>query len=220
MIDLIDGGEGVFEFLMVPYNAMNFGQREGGVKYARKHGLGIAAMNPLHGGIIAQYSDDLKIFKPENGSGVRQGMKFLLESPDIDVVLSGMNTVEQVEENCGYADEYKPVGAGEHDKVVSELKASYESMCTSCGYCVETCPQEIYIPAFMDSYNHYVLTESEEGTFDRLKWHSNFGLLKGKEPKAADCIACGNCEERCTQYLNIIERLEWLSENIEPKMKA
>ena len=175
--DLIDKGGDAFEFLMVPYNAVNFGQRQEGVEYAVSKKLGVAAMNPLHGGIIANYRDDLKIFAGEPGNGVEEGMRFCLESPSIAVTLSGMNSISQVEENAGYASKYGKLGNRDFGKRVDRLKASFESMCTSCGYCVETCPEHIFIPAYMEAYNHYLLTGSEEGTVDRLKWHKNFGLL-------------------------------------------
>ncbi len=211
--------DGLFEFLMVPYNAVNFGQREDGVRYAKEHGMGVAAMNPLHGGIIAQYKDKLSIFEGSERNGVEEGLRFCIESPYIDVALSGMNTVAQVEENVGYAESYSPLAAEEFDKRVEELRSSFDAMCTSCAYCVSGCPENIFIPAYMEVYNHYLLTGSIEETKGRLNWHKQFGLLRDKAPVAANCIECGNCEEVCTQYLDIMTRLAWLDEQIESQMQ-
>ena len=210
----------LFEFLMVPYNAINFGQREQGVRYAREKGLGIAAMNPLHGGIIAGYKDNLSIFAESEKSGVEEGMRFVLESPYITVALSGMNSVEQVAENCDYANRYTPVTEEKFRPRMEALKASFESMCTSCAYCLPECPQGINIPAYMEVYNHYLLTGDLESTRTQLKWHRKFGLLKGSPVAAKDCTACGACEAKCTQYLNIIERLAWIDKEIEADLTA
>lgn len=211
--------DGHFEFIMVPYNAVNFGQREDGVRYAKQHGLGVAAMNPLHGGIIAQYKDKLSIFSGSDRNGVEEGLRFCIESPYIDIALSGMNTVEQVEENVGYANSWTPLSQAAFDDRVEELRASFDAMCTSCAYCVPGCPENIYIPAYMEVYNHYLLTGNLEETKGRLKWHKQFGLLRGKQPTASSCIECGTCEETCTQYLDIIERLTWLDEHVESQIQ-
>ncbi len=205
----------IFEFLMVPYNAINFGQREEGVRYAVEHGLGIAAMNPLHGGIIAQYKDKLSIFEGSDRNGVEEGLRFCIESPYIDIALSGMNTVEQVEENIGYADKYDKLTAEQFETHVEELRSSFDAMCTSCAYCVPGCPENIFIPAYMEVYNHYLLTGDIEGTKKRLSWHKQFGLLNGREETTSSCIECGACEETCTQYLDVMSRLKWLDEHIE-----
>ena len=215
---LVDDGR--FEFIMVPYNAVNFEQREDGVRYAKKKGLGVAAMNPLHGGIIAQYKEKLSIFSESDKNGVEEGLRFCVESPYIDIALSGMNSVAQVDENVGYATKYNPLSSGEFDHRVHELRASFDAMCTSCAYCVPGCPENIYIPAYMEVYNHYILTGDIEETKGRLKWHKQFGLLRGKEPTASSCIDCGTCEETCTQYLDIINRLKWLDEHIESPLAA
>ena len=214
---LVDYGE--FEFLMVPYNAINFGQREDGVRYAVEKGLGVAAMNPLHGGIIANYKDNLSIFEGSKGNGVEEGLRFCTESPYINVTLSGMNSVAQVEENVGYSNAYPTLSAEAFEARVAELRAGFEAMCTSCAYCVAGCPEHINIPAYMEVYNHYLLTRSIEETQGRLKWHRQFGLLQGRTETASGCIECGECEEACTQYLNIVERLKWIDENIESTLE-
>jgi uncharacterized protein len=210
---------GAFEFLMVPYNAVNFGQREDGVRYAVEKGLGVAAMNPLHGGIIANYKDDLAIFKGKGGNGVEEGLRFCIESPHIQVTLSGMNSVEQVEENAGYAEKYAPLVPTEFDTRVADMRSSFDAMCTSCAYCVEGCPEDINIPAYMEVYNHYLLTKNIEETKARLKWHKQFGLLQGRTETASQCIECGVCETACTQFLKIPERLAWIHENVETVME-
>lgn len=212
--------EGVFEFLMIPYNAVNFGQREEGARYAVEKGLGVAAMNPLHGGIIAEYKDKLSIFKDTPNNGVEEGLRFCFESPYINIALSGMNTVAQVEENVGYAEKYNPMTEKEFETRVEGLRAHFDAMCTSCAYCVPGCPENIFIPAYMEVYNHYLLTGDIKSTRERLSWHKRFGLLRDRTETAASCIECGNCEQECTQYLDVMKRLKWLDKKIESKLKV
>ena len=207
--------DGIFEFIMVPYNAINFGQREDGVRYAAEKGLGVAAMNPLHGGIIAKYKDRLSIFRDSDKNGVEEGMRFCVESPYINVALSGMNSVEQVDENAAYAEKYGVLSASDFDRRVEDLRANFEAMCTSCAYCVPGCPENIYIPAYMEVYNHYLLTGDIKETKERLDWQKRFGLLRDRTETASNCIECGACEETCTQYLDVMKRLRWLDEHIE-----
>ena len=211
--------DGLFEFLMVPYNAVNFGQREDGVRYAKEHGMGVAAMNPLHGGIIAQYKDKLSIFQGSERNGVEEGLRFVIESPYVDIALSGMNSVAQVEENVGYANHYAPLGAEAFQSRVEELRSRFDAMCTSCAYCVPGCSENIFIPAYMEVYNHYLLTGDIEETKGRLSWHKRFGLLREREEHTSSCIECGNCEETCTQYLDIMTRLKWLDEHVESQLQ-
>ena len=212
--------DGTFDFLMVPYNAVNFGQREEAVRRTVEKGMGVVAMNPLHGGIIARYRDDLKIFDGSGGNGVEEGLRFCVESPYIDVALSGMNSVGQVEENVMYAERYAPLDPGKFEARVKELRASFKSMCTSCGYCVDGCPASIFIPSYMEVYNHHLLTDDPEGTVERMRWHKKLGPLRGKTATSADCTECGQCEEVCTQYLDVMTRLKWISEEVEPKVKV
>ena len=74
-------------------------------------------------------------------------------------------------------------------------------LCTGCSYC-KGCPNEIPIPKYMDAYNHMILTGEKSSIQDRMSNH--WGITK---EKAAECIACGKCEDQCTQHLPIIERL-------------
>ncbi len=98
---------------------------------------------------------------------------------------------------------YVPRTEAELKAVKGKASASFEGICTGCGYC-DDCPQGIPIPKYMDSYNQKLLTKDGEAIQNRLKWH--WGGLKAKG--AAECTECGQCEAACTQHLNIIERLK------------
>ncbi|MEK6796922.1 MAG: aldo/keto reductase [Spirochaetota bacterium] len=193
--------DGIFEFIMGPYNAINHRQRDDGLRYARERGMATVAMNPLHGGVIAQYKD-----APLFGSSdtIASSMRFCLSSPAITVTLSGMNSKAQVDENISYTERQDAVRAYLREDLAREL-------CTACGYCLEECPAAINIPAFMDAYNIFRITGAKAAGKDKLAWQKKFGLLSNDAKAAADCTACGACERKCTQFLNIIERMKWLS---------
>ena len=75
-------------------------------------------------------------------------------------------------------------------------------MCTGCGYCLP-CPQGIPIPQYMDVHNLMQLKAGDAEIRGRLKYHWDL-----TPAQAAECVACGLCETRCTQHLPIIERLK------------
>ncbi|MCK4345110.1 MAG: aldo/keto reductase, partial [Bacteroidales bacterium] len=101
IIKIVDSG--LFEFIMIPYNALNFRAREEGLRYAKKHNLGTIVMNPLYGGVIPSFRDMVRIYSDSNNSPVEDALRFCLESPFIDVTLSGMNSREIVKENIKIA---------------------------------------------------------------------------------------------------------------------
>lgn len=210
----------LFEFIMVPYNALNAKQREEGLRYAKEHNMGTAAMNPLHGGVIATFGSGLHLFGDDPVPPVELAMRFCLESPYIDVTLSGMSTKEMIQENVGYAKRYnKKVSHEEQARRSEGITNAFENTCTSCGYCLPSCDENIDIRSYMELYNLYAVGGSEEDVMKRMGWSKFVGPLHGKQESAADCVACGACEDACTQYIPIRERLSFLA-TLEARMEA
>ena len=89
------------------------------------------------------------------------------------------------------------------DAIKAKASGSFDGICTGCQYCVDECPEEIPIPQLMDAYNQRLLGGEWQAVTNRLKWHWNIS------PDEADrCIECGQCEEACTQHLDITNRLK------------
>ncbi|MBI4978998.1 MAG: aldo/keto reductase [Spirochaetes bacterium] len=201
----------IFDVIMAPYNVLNYGHRDEGLRYAKSRGLGTVAMNPLHGGVISEYRNVITVFG-EGTDPVAEAMRFCLASPVIDVTLSGMHTRSHIDEHAAlWKNVPEKISLQEQDEKNKALKASFSSLCTSCGYCVKSCPQAIFIPAYMEAYNSYLLTKQETAAASKLAWHHKFGLLVDRQERAAECIQCGACEKTCTQYLPIIDRLAMLT---------
>ena len=198
--------EGCYEGVTLGYNATNFAFRQKGIKAAYKKGLGVVTMNPLGGGIIPQNPEFFSFIKQDKNETLAQAaLRFNISHKEITVALSGMKSIEEVEENVKAADTINQLTEEQLNKMAEKLNRSLDSLCTGCQYCMP-CPQGIEIPKFMDAYNMHILGKSDKEVIDRIKGH--WGV---KKKRAAGCIACGRCEELCTQHLPIIERLKFMA---------
>jgi len=206
--------EGIFDFIMVPFNALNFKQRVDGLKYAHDKGLGTIVMNPLYGGLIPEYQSSLKIYPDSTRSATEDALLFCLEAPYIDVTLAGMNSRKMISLNMEVFEKAVKCTPEDQEKREYRIEKGKPDMCTSCGYCLSHCPEKINIRSYMEIYNTYMLSGSMENTRERSTWYHSFGPLYQSGPGPADCTQCKACEEECTQYLDITSRLEWLDKNI------
>jgi len=204
--------DGIFDFIMIPYNALNFNQREEGLRYAKQKNLGTVVMNPIYGGVIAQYKNTLKIYPDSVVSPVEDALHYCMDSPFVDVTLAGMNSFEMINENIGYANQSKKLSVEEQNVRQKKIHSAFTGLCTGCGYCLRHCPQAINIKSYMEIYNNILLTHDMKQLKARYEWYHRFGVLLHDKKRPSDCTACQSCERECTQYLPIIERLEWLDE--------
>ncbi|WHH61697.1 aldo/keto reductase [Petroclostridium sp. X23] len=198
--------EGYFEGITVGYNATNFAFRQKGIKAAHQKGLGVVTMNPLGGGIIPQNPAFYSFIKEsKEDTLVQAALRFNASHKEITVVLPGMGTVEEVEENVKAGENFGEMTDEKIALMSQKLNESLDSLCTGCQYC-KGCPKDIQIPKYMDAYNMYILNKKPGAIKDRLNFH--WGLSK---EKASECIECGKCEAICTQHLPIVERLKHIA---------
>ena len=198
--------EGHFDGVTLGYNATNFAFRQKGIKAAYENGLGVVTMNPLGGGIIPQNPDFYSFIKDnKEDTLVQAALKFNASHKEITVVLAGMGSLEEVEENVKAGENIGEMTVEKLSRFSAKISSSLDTLCTGCQYCVG-CPKDIQIPKIMDAYNMYLLTNTNERISSRLKGH--WGL---DTKDAAECIACGICEGKCTQHLPIIERLKYVA---------
>jgi predicted aldo/keto reductase-like oxidoreductase len=203
----------IFEFLMVPYNALNFNQRKEALKKASQSGMGTVVMNPFYGGIIPQFKDIITIFPERPDTVVEDSLLFCLEAPEINIALAGMNKKEMVDFNVSLVDKSEIISREAQEKKEALISASKPDMCTSCGYCLAHCPEKINIRSYMEIFNHHQLTGSVRETKEKSTWYHSFGPIYGDDKRPSDCTECLACEEACTQFLNITARLKWLDEH-------
>ncbi|MCP4376774.1 MAG: aldo/keto reductase [bacterium] len=193
-----------FEGVTLGYCAINFPYRQTGVDAAGKMGLGVVTMNPLAGGLIPGNPETFDFIRSEaDESVVQAALRFNISQPAITSALVGFTTTEHIDQACDAVENFQPYSAEHIASIQERIIESFDGMCTGCEYCLP-CPEGIEIPKFMDSYNQMLLSGGDSLLLlDRLKWHWN---LTG-EP-AGTCTRCGACMERCTQHLNICDRLE------------
>jgi hypothetical protein len=177
------------------------------IDYAHEKNIGVVVMGPVAGGRLGVTSEVLEGLIPGIERVPELALRFVLANPHVTVALSGMSTMEHVEENVAVAADQVSLSQEDMDLIDEHMAKLHEMAklyCTGCGYCVP-CPQEVNIPKIFEFYNLgrvYGLWEVAR------KQYANIGTnqwLKGK--KADACVDCGVCEPKCPQDIPIREQL-------------
>ena len=210
-----------WDFCQIQYNYVDETTQAGveGLKYAASKGIPVVIMEPLRGGKLVNLPGDAmdKLEKSGRGwSSAELGLRWLWNQPEVTVVLSGMNTIEMIEENCRIASDVKENEFTEDDhKLVAEIKQilldKTKVGCTGCRYCMP-CPKGVDIPAIFACYNNMFSDGKTEARFE-------FARLVGvrKEPAfASQCIECGACEKHCPQHIEIRKKLKEADKALRP----
>lgn len=179
---------------------------------AQKYNLPVIVMEPVKGGSLAQVPANVeKVFKDAepNMSVASWAIRYAASLPGVMTVLSGMSTMEQLEDNTAYMQNFKPFSEKETKVVEDAVKALHAAIaipCTACRYCTEFCPMKIDIPAVFALYN----AEKQETTdkpFNIQRVY--YGNLVQKSGKASSCVHCHSCEKHCPQHIKISD---WMTE--------
>jgi len=190
-----------FEFVQIQLNYMDWTLQEAGKKYEviTKHGIPVVVMEPCRGGRLASLNEKadamLKEARPDD-SIASWAFRYLQSLPNVSVVLSGMTTMEQLQENIQIFSIDDPVTENEK-KVLDKAMETMVDMvpCTACRYCCEGCPQGLDIPKLISMYN--------ETRFEfPFTLSFTLGAMKEEELPGA-CLACGACNQLCPQGIDI-----------------
>ena len=181
---------------------------------ALKHGVDINIMEPLKGGTLANISNDAKaIFNAVNDDSIiKWAFRFNAQLKNVKYILSGMNSLDQINENMTIFKDLRPLDQNEMetiDKVVNQIIKEGKSDCTACHYCTDGCPKHIAIPEYFHLYNERFNTQKYEENLE------NFKELTQTNGKPSDCIACHACEDKCPQHLKITELLKKVARQFE-----
>jgi len=197
------------DVITLQYNLLNQSLEEG-IALANSKGIGIVVMGPVGGGRLGVQSEVILKMLPDVKRVPELALRFVLSNPWVTVALSGMSTMEQVEENLQVASNLKAFTADEImllNEQSQRLKAMADLYCSGCGYC-KPCPQNVEIPQVFQTYNEGRVY----GFWDRAK--KGYERMV-KEGKGADkCVACGVCVEKCPQKLKIPEELKRAAEKL------
>ncbi len=182
---------------------------------AVKHKKPVIVMEPVKGGTLAKVPKNAeKLFRDREPelSVPSWAIRFAASLDNVMMVLSGMSTLEQMEDNLSYMEDFRPLTEEEKKltaQVADIINEKTAIPCTGCSYCTEGCPQKIAIPKYFSLYNEDMREDLEE-----KGWTANFTqyeILTGRFGKAKDCVECGQCESVCPQHLPIIEKLKEVS---------
>jgi len=210
---ILDGYAG-WAMCQIQYNYMNETEQAGteGLRYAAARGLAVAVMEPLLGGRLANPPAAVQRIwdeAPVRRSPAEWALQWVWNQPEVSVVLSGMSTMAQVEENVAAA-ERSAVGAlsAEELAIVGRVRDAYAGLapipCTRCGYCMP-CPNGVDIPTNFNIYNEgHMYAEPE-----RARWRYQ---RLAETARASACIACRQCEEQCPQHIPISEWMPTVDE--------
>ncbi len=211
-----------WDMCQIQYNYLDDVSQAGvdGLKAAAAKGIPVVIMEPLRGGkLVNMLPADAKKHMKDSGRGwspAEWGLRWLYNQPEVTVVLSGMNSVDMVKENCRVAAETEAGSFTEKDFETIELvkkaiKANEKVGCTGCRYCMP-CPKGVDIPGTFRGYNLMAIEGKNQG---RFQYAQTVSLTK--EPCfASQCIECGKCEQHCPQNLPIRKLLKEADKALRP----
>lgn len=179
---------------------------------ATRHGKPVVVMEPVKGGTLArlpQEAEELFRELDDNMSLPSWAIRFAASLPNVMVVLSGMSSIEQMDNNTSYMQDFQPLTEEEREvcfRAAEIVNSQITVPCTACHYCTEGCPMNICIPEYFSIYN-----EDKRENLEEKGWtinFSNYRMLAENHGRASDCIQCGQCEGVCPQHLTIIDFLK------------
>ncbi len=210
-----------WDFCQIQYNYLDENSQAGrkGLMAAAEKGIPVVIMEPLRGGKLVNLPDKAKQLLAASDKGytpAELGLKWLWNQPQVTCVLSGMNSMEMLDENVRIASNTNAGDFNEDDFTLVEqiktiIKEREKVGCTGCRYCMP-CPKGVDIPG---NFHYYNLMYMEKKSAARFEFAQNMGLRK--EPGfASQCIGCGKCEQHCPQHISIREKLKEADRDLRP----
>lgn len=199
-----------FEFVQIQLNYLDWTLQQAKAKYdvLTKYNIPVIVMEPCRGGKLANLDDavaaPLKAARPD-ASTASWAMRFIKALPNVQVVLSGMTTMEQLCDNLKTFSDDDLLSDEEAKLLDGVVKTLVDQVpCTACRYCCEECPQGLDIPKLIAIYNE-------------MSYGASAGLnaaIAGLKPEQlpSNCIGCGACKSLCPQGIDIPELLKTLAD--------
>lgn len=210
-----------WDFCQIQYNYIDEHSQAGrkGLEAAQAKGIPVVIMEPLRGGKLVNLPEKAKAYLANSNkkyTPAELGLRWLWNQPGVTCVLSGMNSIEMVEENIRIASDATPGHLTEDDlaiveKVKTIIKEKEKVGCSGCRYCMP-CPKGVDIPG---NFHFYNLMYMENKASARFGFAQTIGL-NGESGFASQCIGCGKCEQHCPQNLPIREKLKEADKALRP----
>ena len=210
-----------WDFCQIQYNYIDENSQAGvqGLRYAHEKGLPVIIMEPLRGGrlvdLLPESAKELFRSDAEHRTPAEMAFKWLYDQPEVTCVLSGMNSMEMVEQNVKTASEAYAGCLTESDRrlidqVKEEIRKNVKVGCTGCGYCMP-CPKGVDIPGTFRCYNAMHSEGKKSGRRDYLQCTA----FRKDTASASQCIGCGKCESHCPQHIEIRKELKCAASELE-----
>lgn len=211
-----------WDFCQIQYNYIDEHSQAGrkGLLAAYEKGIPVIIMEPLRGGKLVN-------LLPEKGKKIiadykvkrtpaQWAFRWLWNQPQVTCVLSGMNSLEMVEENCKTASEVQIGEFTEEDfamieLVKKEINGNVKVPCTACNYCMP-CPKGIDIPTAFKCYNQMYSESKKSGR----KEYAQITALQKNMSDIKSCVECGKCESHCPQAIAIRTKLKEAQKALQP----
>ncbi|MGN0371552.1 MAG: aldo/keto reductase [Enterocloster sp.] len=202
-----------WDFCQIQYNYMDRNIQAGdkGYALAEKMGVPVIVMEPVKGGRLAslpaEAEEILREADPE-ASMASWAMKWVGSHPDVKVILSGMSSMEQVEDNLKTFENFRPLNREALEcveRAAKAIRSKVKNGCTGCRYCMP-CPFGVDIPGNFSIWNDLAMYGNREQT------EKSYQKKKEEKTSADICRQCGHCEQACPQSLHIREDLKAVAE--------
>lgn len=207
-----------WDFCQIQLNYMDAEEQAGlrGYKLAEEKGVPLVIMEPVKGGSLAAFANDItsrfRSLDPE-ASIASFALRWVGSLPGVKVILSGMSTMEQVEDNLETLGNFKPLSERESQEIsdiVALIKGRVKNGCTGCRYCMP-CPAGVDIPGNFRAWNTYHMYQN----YNVVK--RNWEMDMGESKQAKCCVKCGKCEAACPQKLSIRKDLEQVQADMDKR---
>lgn len=211
-----------WDFAQIQYNYLDEHTQAGveGLKAAEAKGIPVIIMEPLRGGkLVTNLPSEATKAMEESGkdwSSAEWGLRWLWNQSGVTCVLSGMNSLEMVEENCRIASEVtegslREEDFGVYEKVKKAILATTKVPCTGCRYCMP-CPKDVDIPNLFASWNHMY----SEGKHEARMEYFRLVALRKENSLPSQCVGCGKCESHCPQGIDIRKKMKEAEKDVFP----
>lgn len=207
-----------WDFCQIQLNYMDTESQAGlkGYRLTQEKNVPLVIMEPVKGGSLAAFADDItgkfRELDPE-ASTASFALRWVGSLPNVKVVLSGMSTMEQLDDNLKTFSAFRTLSEQEKetiDGIVALINSRVQNGCTACRYCMP-CPAGVDIPGNFRVWNTYHMYQN----YNMVKNSWENGL--GEEKQARNCVKCGKCENACPQKLHIREDLEKVQADLDRK---
>lgn len=210
-----------WDFCQIQYNYLDEHSQAGrrGLEAAQEKGIPVIIMEPLRGGKLVNIPEEAKKVIKNKGreyTPAELGLRWLWDQPGVTCVLSGMNSIEMVEENARIASEAEAGHFDDTDREIVEevkkiIRAKEKVGCTGCRYCMP-CPKGVDIPGTFYYYNLMYIEGKNSARFNFAQTMA----LREEPCFASQCVGCGKCEQHCPQHLPIREKLKEADQALRP----